>query len=93
MFDCCKFYALSDVLRKCPKTDCYIYFESEDEIIEDLYGEALTEATPQIIIPILENELAKGGDYRRIYPLLAMLKSFDEHKEQWGNLVVLHYGH
>ena len=94
-FDMCKFYALSDKLRKQPNTDCYVYADDGNtRIIEDCYGEELTEATPKFVIDVLEKILADGEDYWRIYPLLAFLKSLVEQKIwQSENIVVLHYGH
>ena len=97
MFDMCKCYPLSNVLRDKPKTDCYIYADDHNtRIVEDRYGEELTEATIKEVIDILENEVAKGEDYRRIFPLLSALKSIEELQNdgKFGdNVVVLHYGY
>lgn len=90
-FNMCKFSALADSLRYKPITDCYIYADDVNTpIVEDCYGEPLTEATPQFVVDVLEKYIAGGGDYYRAYPLLACLKEF----AQWGNdIAVLHYGY
>lgn len=96
MFDVCKFYALSDVLTKQPVTECYFYADDGDtKVIEDKYGDPLTESSLELVIEILEDQISKGEDYRRIFPLLAALKSFDELQKagKWKDLVVLHYGY
>lgn len=43
------------------------------------------------VIKFLEDEVQRGETYRRIKPLLTLLKGFD--MEQWDNLVCLHYGY
>ena len=96
MFDLGKYYTLSDVLRRKPKTDCYIIAEDGNtEITEDRYGESLTESDLKTVISILEKDIANGEKYRRIYPLLSALLVFEEQKktEVWNDLVVLHYGY
>lgn len=92
MFDMCKYPRLADLMRSKPATDCYIY-EGDTIIIEDCYGEPLYEASCSDVIALLEKDVENGEDYRRIFPLLAMLKTFEEHKEQWGEIAVLHFGH
>ena len=94
-FNMGKFSRLSNSLRDRPITNCYIYADDGDTpIVEDRYGEPLTEVTPEFVIDVLEKYLADCGDYRRVYPLLACLKAFEEHKVQWNDdLVVLHYGY
>lgn len=94
MFDMCKFYALSDILTKQKETDCYIYADDGNtKIVKDRYDEKLTEASIPFVISILEKILEGGETYRRIYPLLNALKAFDEQKDKWGDMVVLHYGY
>lgn len=92
-FNMCKCPCLADSLRD--KTNCYIYADDGNTpIIEDRYGDPLTETTPAIVIELLEKYIADGGDFRRVYPLLACLKAFEERKVQWGDdLVVLHFGY
>lgn len=94
MFDLCKFYPLSMLLHEYPATECYFYADDGNtKVLEDMYGEPLKEIPIEDVIEILEDDLARGSDYRRIYPLLAMLKDFQQHKERWGELAVLHYGY
>lgn len=96
MFDLCKYYFLSDKLRYKPKTNCYFYADDGDtQVLEDMYGQPLTEATIQDVIDILEEDVKNGEDYRRIFPLLSALKVFAEQEKQftWGELAVLHYGY
>lgn len=91
-FDMCKFYDMSDVLRHEPETDCYFYADDGNtKVLEDCYGEALTEATVTSVIELLESIVAKGVDYWRIFPLLSALKVFEEHGD--NDIVVLHYGY
>lgn len=95
-FDMCKCYFLSDVLTKEPKTNCYFYSDyGNDRVVEDKYGDALTETSVDTVINILEEAIEMGEEYRRIFPLLSMLKTFKEQQAEnkWINLVVLHYGH
>lgn len=94
MFNLGKFYFLSDILRKKPATDCFVYADDGNtRIIKDPYGEPLTEATIDDVISILENAVSSGDDYRKIFPLLATLKSLEQHSKQWRNLAVLHFGY
>ena len=93
-FNMCKYSALADFMKSKPATDCYIFADvGETPIIEDEYGKPLTEASVTDVIAVLENDIANGKDYRRIFPLFATLKALDEHKLQWQNLAVLHYGY
>ena len=91
-FDLSVFYELSDKFRNKEKTDCYIY-DGDEVILKDKYGEELREANLPFVIDILEKVLGEGIDYRRIYPLLSMLRAFKDQREKWGELVVLHYGY
>lgn len=96
MFDMCKCYFLSDILTKEPKTDCYFYADDGNtKILEDKYGDALTETSVDTVINILEEAIEIGEEYRRIFPLLSMLKTFKEQESnhEWNNLSVLHYGY
>ena len=96
MFDVSKFYELSDWFRNKPATKHYIYADDGDtQIIEDRYGDTLKEASVKEVIDRLEKivEVENGVDYGRIFPLLAALKAFESHSNQWGNIAVLHYGY
>jgi len=75
---------------KYPSTDSYFY-EGNEMIVEDCYGDTLKELTIQEAITEIENAAARD-DYRRWNPILGLLKGFNE--KEWGNdLRVLHYGH
>lgn len=94
MFDMCKFYELSDILREQKETDCYIFADDGNtKILKDRYDQKLTEASIPFVISILEKILEGGETYHRIYPLLNTLKTFEEQKDKWGELAVLHYGY
>ena len=96
MFDVSKFYELADWFSNKPATKHYIYADDGDtQIIEDRYGDALKEASVKEVIDRLERiiEVKNGVDYGRIFPLLAALKAFESHSNQWGNIAVLHYGY
>lgn len=90
-------YPISDVLRKYPRTDCFIYADDGNtEITEDRYGKPLTEIPiPNlitIITDVMEVERGMGKEtYRRYIPLLNLLKGFD--LNEWEDLVALHYGY
>lgn len=96
MFDMCK-CPTTYVLVGNPKTDCYFYADDGNtRVLEDCYGKPLTEATIEEVINLLETDINNGEDYRRLFPLLSVLKTFKEQKDKgiWtDNLVVLHYGH
>lgn len=59
-------------------------------LTEDRYGEKLTYAEFEPVIKWLETK-GKEMDYRRIAPLLGLLKSFD--RSQWDELKIVHYGY
>jgi methyl coenzyme M reductase gamma subunit len=93
MLDLCKYYPISSVRKNYPATDCYFYADDDTKVLEDKYDEPLREIPIEDVIEILEKDLEKGSDYRRIYPTLAALKALNEHKHQWKELTVLHYGY
>lgn len=93
MFDMCKVYQIVDRIKKYQNTETYIYSDDGDTmILEDMYGEALTEIPldkmANIVREVMEND---EYGYRRYKPFLAMLEAFD--RSEWNNLVVLHYGY
>lgn len=59
-------------------------------LTEDKYGEKLTYAEIDSVIEWLENE-GKEMKYRRITPLLGLLKGFD--RSQWSDLKIVHFGY
>ena len=67
--------------------------DGNTKILKDRYDEKLTEVSIPFVISTLEKILEGGETYRRIYPLLNALKTFDEQKDKWGELAVLHYGY
>ena len=95
MFDMCKCYALSDPFRRFPETDCCIYADDGDtEIVEDLYGEPLTEATIERTLELVQRAMEED-EYRRFIPYEAFLRALQAQQQQgkWGELAVLHYGY
>ena len=93
-FDLCKLPALADYFRNAPKTQYFIY-EEDNEILEDNYGEELTELSPQKVIDILQGYIINGGDYWRVYPLLSYLQTLILALKLKGDscIAVLHYGY
>lgn len=70
-------------------TDCFIYADDGNTmIVKDRYGEKLKEINISPLIRILEKE---DQGYRRIKPIIALLRSFGAN--DWENLIVLHYGY
>ncbi len=93
-FDLGKVYALSDILRDKPATDCYIYADDGDtRIVEDRYGKPLTEVSIPEAIEALETAKERGEECREIPALIAALKVFNYHRERYKTLAVLHYGY
>ena len=90
MIDMCK---LGDdfvrVLNEYPATDCYVYIDGE-RTVEDKYGDPLVEMPLADMIDILD-ELSQETDYRRFAPAIGLLGGFN--LDEWGELVVLHYGY
>lgn len=72
--------------------DYTLYIENEDKATNnDKYGEHLKYTTISNVIEWLEKEIARGNDYRRLKPLLGLLKGFDE--QEWTELQIIHYGY
>lgn len=94
MFDMCKMGNLINVFDR--KTDCYFYADDGNtKVLEDEYGDALTEAEIEDFIYVLEEAIDSGENYRRIFPLLSTLQTiYEQQKEgRWKNIVLLHYGY
>ena len=90
MYDICKFGAFDGLFQTI--TDCYIYADDGNtEVLEDKYGEPLKEASITDVIEYLEKYKESQEYYRRVEPLLSLLKGFK--LEEWGKLTVLHYGY
>lgn len=95
MLDMGQIPELSDILQKQKETDCFIYADDGDTmILEDCYGEPLTESSIDTVIEALKSANA-NNDYRRIEPALGMLNTFllQQKRGRWVDLVVLHYGY
>ena len=94
MFDMCKMGNLINVFDR--KTDCYFYADDGNtKVLEDKYGDALTEAEIEDFIYVLEEAVDSGENYRRIFPLLSTLQTIYEQQKdgRWKNIVLLHYGY
>lgn len=71
--------------------DFDIYAEDGNTVIKtDCYGKSVKYAKFPEVIEWLERESEKE-DYRRLKPLIGLLKGFDA--EQWNDLLIVHYGH
>ena len=94
MFDMCKMGNLINIFDR--KTDCYFYADDGNtKVLEDRYGDALTEAEIEDFIYVLEEAVDSGENYRRIFPLLSTLQTIYEQQKdgRWKNIVLLHYGY
>ena len=94
MFNMCKMGNLINVFDR--KTDCYFYADDGNtKVLEDKYGDALTEAEIEDFIYVLEEAVDSGENYRRIFPLLSTLQTIYEQQKdgRWKNIVLLHYGY
>ncbi len=78
----------SDFKKLFEKPIDYTIYVNDEKTDEDCYGEHIKYATIDRIVEWLENY---NEDYRRIAPLLGLLKGFDE--SEWDELQVLHYGY
>lgn len=80
---------VSSILRNMPKTDCYICADDgSTEVIEDKYGEELTECTPSVLAYTITHN---DGGYWRYNLLLPVLKELAELKDD--TICCLHYGY
>ena len=90
MYDMCKFGDFCDIFKTT--TDCFIYADDGDtEITKDKYDMPLMETSINVVIEYLENYVQTQDYYRRINPLLEMLKAIKQ--DDWKDIVVLHYGY
>jgi len=81
--------------ESCPKTEYAIYEDDGETLItEDKYGKPLRERKLIDVINCLERQIEVNNDsYKRIKPLLALLKEYNAVQDGWYKLAVLHYGH
>lgn len=90
-FELGKVYEISGTLSNYSKTDCYIYADDGDtQIIEDRYGEPLTECGICDLISIVK-QAQKVSDYYMYDILLATLKEFERLND--SHIVCLHFGY
>ena len=87
-------------LNKKQKSKCFIYpmFANEnaqdERVTKDKYGDEFIELNLRKLITYFENDESESH-YRRLPPLIELLKGFQKHKNDWSNtqLKVLHYGY
>lgn len=93
MFNLSKVNSVASEFLHYSDTDTYIYADDgSTRILEDDYGEKLKEIPIDDVIKIIEKAAKEDHwNYRRWKPVLGLLKGFK--KEEWNNLVVLHYGY
>lgn len=94
MFDMCNMGSLVDAFQT--KTDCYFFTDDGNtKVLEDKYGDVLTESTIEDVIYELEKLIDNGEKYRRLFPLLSTLKTISEQQKKGicGDIVLLHYGY
>lgn len=97
-FELCKICNVSYKLREYPKTDCYFLSRfCDDDILQDCYGEELTECTPAELLELIEKDVEnsrddwRGGMYWRYKLILPVLRELVELNSD--NIVCLHFGH
>lgn len=93
--DMSKCYELSDILRNKPATECYIYADDGDtQIVEDCYGNPLTETPLKEALQIVNQVIAKTPyEYWRYQVLRSTLQSIYDYVGNDTQFVVLHYGY
>ena len=93
-FDMCKCPALANLFRYKPEASCYFYADDRNtKVVEDCYGEPLTEATVKEVIEVLTKAIEDGYDYWRVYPLLSALMYIDEIHNGYSGITIVHYGY
>ena len=91
-FNLSKVYGVSSILRAMPKTDCYIYADDGDtEMLEDRYGDELTECTPEKLIELIEDQANKFDTYWRYNLILPCLREIAKLKDD--KIYCLHFGY
>lgn len=88
VFNLCQVPEVAYAFRNAGATDVYFY-GPDGEVVSDDYGEPLSELPLEEAARVIE-EASKKNNYRRYNPCLQMLRGFN--RDQWGELVVLHYG-
>ena len=92
VFDLCSMGCYTNALQALFKApiDYKISISEDDTATEDKYGVPLKAGDIGEVIQWLEIR-GMVMNYRRIAPLLALLKGFD--RTQWDDLQVVHYGY
>ena len=86
----CKCYNFYTRIKDYPKTNSY-YYNGNDAILEDMYGDELIEIPIKDCIEILEE--CNKEYYRRFGIALGLLKAFNDNDWCDSDIVVLHYGY
>lgn len=90
VYNMSKFDAFGGIFQN--EADCYFYADDGDtEVTTDKYGDTIKEAPINEVIEYLEKYKSENEHYRRVEPLLNMLKGFNI--TEWNNLSVMHYGY
>lgn len=70
-----------------------MYAEDGNTVIEeDCYGEKVKYSEFEPVIEWLEEEMKRSG-YRRLKPLLSLLKGFDLQEWKDGEMLIVHFGY
>lgn len=86
----CMYDGFTDLFNK--KVDYKLYIDNGDEPTQtDKYGDVMTYTDCKTVIDFLEKLIADGENYRRLNPLLGLLKGIDE--KQWNEIQIVHYGY
>lgn len=89
---CCLGYAKNFNFQKIFQTPFkHELFINGEARIEDYYSEPLKSCSIDTLIDWLENYEQTEEHYRRIAPLLALLKGFNQ--DEWNNLQAVHFGY
>lgn len=93
-YDCCKMGYNSgwrELFNKPFESTMYAE-DGNAKLEEDDYGDKLKSADFSTVIQWLEKEV-KRSDYRRLKPLLSLLKGFDLSQWRDGEMEIVHYGY
>ena len=88
-FNLCKLSGDCYPLWRGEATDC-TFSDGNEYVLEDCYGEPLTENTVEFTIAILE-AAERTEHYRRLQPVIDYLRGLN--MKEFDNVVVLHYGY
>lgn len=94
IFNMSKYHELSKILSKQKATDCILYADDDDTILDyDDCNNKITECSISFVISTLEKMLENEKKPYGIYPVLEALKVFEKQRDKYKDLVVLHYGY